>query len=130
MRRSRFPLWAGAAAFAAIAWLAFAHWTPSGAVESSLCLFRRHTHLACPGCGLTRAFTLMAQGDLAAAVRMHPLAPLLAAEGVLLWLLWGILIVRGKALAAERWELPLALVHLALFGGLWLYRLAAGTLPS
>jgi hypothetical protein len=31
-------------------------------------------HHACPGCGMTRAVRLLAQGDLAASLAMHPLA--------------------------------------------------------
>jgi hypothetical protein len=40
----------------------------------------------CPGCGLTRAALALALGDLAGAVRMHPLAPVLIPFGVgLVW---------------------------------------------
>ncbi|HEU4753096.1 MAG TPA: DUF2752 domain-containing protein, partial [Armatimonadota bacterium] len=34
--------------------------------------------IPCPGCGLTRATLLLAQGQLGAALRVHPLVPLLA----------------------------------------------------
>lgn len=33
--------------------------------------------MPCPGCGLTRAALALLHGDLAAALRFHPLAPLL-----------------------------------------------------
>ncbi len=129
-RRGRFGWWAGAAGAALAAWLVLALWTPPSGWEGSLCLFRRHTHVPCPGCGLTRAFALLAKGDLAAAVGMHPLAPLLAAEALLLWLAWGRAILRGRALSLERWEISIAVVHLVLFGSVWLFRLVTGTLPS
>jgi hypothetical protein len=37
----------------------------------SLCQFRNMTSLDCPGCGLTRAFILIAHGDLAGAWRYN-----------------------------------------------------------
>lgn len=130
-RRSRFAVWAVVAALALAAWLALARWMPAGASgwQGSLCLFYRHTHVPCPGCGLTRAFAQMGQGNLATALRLHPLAPLLAAEGLLLWLAWGWSILSRRVLPLARWEIPLALAHLALFSALWLFRLATGTLP-
>ena len=128
-RRGRFGFWAATAVAAFAAWLVLAFWTPPSGWEGSLCLFRRHTHVPCPGCGLTRAFALLAKGDLAAAVHMHPLALLLAAEAFLFWLAWGAAILRSRSLSLVRWEIPLAVSHLVLFGALWLFRLASGTLP-
>ena len=42
-----------------------------------LCTVRRLTGLRCPGCGLTRSFTYMGHGEIAAAFRMHLLGPVL-----------------------------------------------------
>jgi hypothetical protein len=43
------------------------------------CPFRALTGLACPGCGMSRAFVLLSQLRLAEAVAVHPVAPLLLA---------------------------------------------------
>lgn len=97
--------------------------------ESSWCVYRRATGIPCPGCGLTRAASRLAHGDLAGAVRAHPLGPVLALEGLVGWLLWG-------AWAAGRLRAPgparveaVALFHLALLVCVWLGRAATGTLP-
>jgi hypothetical protein len=118
------------AGLAGLAGLAVLHsWTPSNDPATAICLFRRLLHLPCPGCGLTRAFAHLAKGEWNAALRMHPLAPVLALEAVLGWLAW------GAALAARRpFRLPvradrLALVHAAALVVLWLGRAATGTLP-
>jgi len=41
-------------------------------------------HRPCPGCGMTRAIKLLFAGDVAASVRMHPLALPVLAVGILL----------------------------------------------
>jgi len=64
-------------------------WQPSGRAEDSICFLRRVTGLPCPGCGLTRGFTALARGDLARALKEHPLSPLFAVEAVVVWLIWG-----------------------------------------
>ena len=38
-----------------------------------VCLFRFHTGLPCPGCGLTRAFLALLRGDFRASVQFHAL---------------------------------------------------------
>ncbi|MBO5761541.1 MAG: DUF2752 domain-containing protein [Lentisphaeria bacterium] len=38
-----------------------------------LCIFRIFTGLPCPGCGLTRSFLLLLQGDMGNSFRLHPL---------------------------------------------------------
>jgi Protein of unknown function (DUF2752) len=40
----------------------------------SSCPIARTFHVACPGCGMTRALELLLHGDLAASLAMHPLA--------------------------------------------------------
>jgi hypothetical protein len=51
------------------------------------CLFHAITDIDCPGCGMTRAFLCLAQGDFAKAWAWHPFSPLLAL--LLLVLAWG-----------------------------------------
>lgn len=45
---------------------------------STLCPVAALTGTPCPGCGMTRAVVALARGDLSAAWRWHPLAPLVA----------------------------------------------------
>lgn len=51
------------------------------AAAPSVCLIRRTTGHACPGCGMTRALSALAHGDLQSAWRYNPrvviVAPLL-----------------------------------------------------
>ena len=116
--------WAGSLV-AGFAWAALAAWEPS--TEGVLvCLFRRTLELPCPGCGLTRAFSFLARGELQNAVTVHPLAPLLFVEALAGWGLLGIS-AHGRSLAGlrirpERWLLVTASLLLAL----WLGRLAIG----
>ena len=57
-------------------WLA---WLPD-------CRIRAWTGFDCPGCGMTRAWLLLAGGQLGDSFRTHPLAgPLLVATAVALW---------------------------------------------
>lgn len=137
---SRMPAEAGSALQSSGAWLAVGlslltvallarHYPLGGRHEIVLCLFRRITGLACPGCGLTRAFVALFQGDFTAAITFHPMAPLLAVEAAIAWLLWGASSRGFLRRAVLRWD------HLALANGaallvLWAARIASGTLPS
>lgn len=95
----------------------------------SLCLTRRVLGLPCPGCGLTRGMAHLLQGNLERALTLHPLAPLAAADAVVGWGLWG-LVLHGLAPAPPAGVVRLVLLsQLALFVALWLGRLATGTAP-
>lgn len=61
-----------------------------------LCPFRLVSGLPCPGCGMTRAFSLLWQGRVLESLSFHALAPLAFAVFCLLPL----------AYAAERWTGP------------------------
>jgi hypothetical protein len=52
---------------------------PAGTVEDGpvVCPFRLATGLPCPGCGLARSWSALAQGDPAEAFARHPFGPLL-----------------------------------------------------
>ena len=47
------------------------------AVEVPLCPSAALLGIPCPGCGLTRATLALVHGDFAAALRLHPLVPIL-----------------------------------------------------
>jgi len=44
--------------------------------ENTICMLRRLTGMPCPTCGATRSLRALGQGEVAAAVRFHPLGPL------------------------------------------------------
>jgi len=82
------------------------------------CLFLAATGVACPFCGLTHGVAELGAGNVAAAVALHPLAPVAA----LLALAVPYALLRGRALsvpAAALWALA-ALVLLT-----WIARVAA-----
>jgi hypothetical protein len=82
-----------------------------------LCPMRLLTGLRCPLCGMTRASLLLARGDFAAALRIHPLAPLvlaLAIGGVLVW--WGS-VAAGRPV--PRWLLPPPWVTVPIATAVW-----------
>ncbi len=67
------------AALAVLVWVAAA--LPA-ALRWQQCQFARMFHIPCPGCGMTRAVTLLLAGDWRGSLHMHPLAlPVLAAGG-------------------------------------------------
>jgi len=59
------------AALVAFVWLLAAVPFAVGAIR---CPTARLLHFPCPGCGMTRAFVLLAAGDVGASLAMHPLA--------------------------------------------------------
>jgi hypothetical protein len=125
-RRSAWP-WA-LAGLAGLAGLALLHvWVPDPDPARAFCFSRRFLGLPCPGCGLTRAFAHLAKGEWSAALAAHPLAPVLAAEAAVAWLLWGVGLRR--TLPRPHWVVPVALGHLAVLCALWLGRLSTGSLP-
>ncbi|HET9211870.1 MAG TPA: DUF2752 domain-containing protein [Thermoanaerobaculia bacterium] len=118
------------AGLAGAAGLALLHaWHPSNDPATVLCLSRRLFHLPCPGCGLTRAFALLAKGEWRAALGMHPLAPVLALEMILGWLAWGASLARRRPLQMPVRIETVTLAHVAVLCALWLGRAATGTLP-
>lgn len=140
-RKAQVALWLLAPLAAAAAWVVARSLTLGEGPGSSICLFRRGTGIPCPGCGLTRAGVHLARGEWAAAVADHPLALLLAAEGVVAWLLSGVrLLLRGRPRSAgpaaaafdprRTDRLNLWVVsHVLGLVALWLGRMATGTLP-
>jgi len=90
----------------------------------SACLFRRVAGVPCPGCGLSRAFLALLQGDWSSVRRLHPLAPLLVLECAAIWAAVGAWAVGRPpfpqprlATFAERLILSNAALFLLLWGG-------------
>jgi hypothetical protein len=115
-------LLAGAAGLAA--WLVLAVWTPPDDAAWTTCLFRRVTHFDCATCGMTRALSLLAHGDVRGSLARHPLAAPLAAEAALLWLLAPLALACNWR-PPERWVTHWAAAHLVLVLAAWVVRLAA-----
>ncbi|UCE85122.1 MAG: DUF2752 domain-containing protein [Deltaproteobacteria bacterium] len=82
------------------------------------CPFRAATGVACPGCGMTRAFLLLSQLRIGDAVAAHPASPLLA-------LAMAVELVRPSLWPRLPRE-PLAAGLLVLVVGAWLARALPG----
>ena len=126
MRRGLFWL-AGGLGAAGLAVLS--GWTPPDDGSLSICLTRRGLGLPCPGCGLTRGLAHLLQGNLARAMELHPLAPLVALDAAVAWGFWGLVVHGLAAPPPARWVRLTLLAQLAVFIALWLGRLATGTAP-
>jgi hypothetical protein len=59
-------------------------------------------HIPCPGCGMTRALVLLATGDVAGSLRMHPLAVPALAAGIALTAAAALSTARSPADGASR----------------------------
>jgi len=55
--------------------LVFSPLAAAVAVEARVCVFARVTGKPCPGCGMTRATVSLARGEVAEAMKLHPLSP-------------------------------------------------------
>lgn len=123
-------LWWGVTAALAAGWAVFALWTPPAEREASICILRR-VLVPCPSCGMTRALALLAKGQWSQALALHPLAPVLLVQGLSLWAAWGLALLRGWLPRAVSGWLGWGVVSLnvVLLLGVWILRLAHGTLP-
>jgi hypothetical protein len=103
---------------------------PAAGLGLPMCLLRAATGVPCPGCGLTRAFTALAHGDVASAWTYHPFAVLLSAQGALAWVLSAWPLLRGRPLRVRSVLIERALLWNGIgLLALWLGRAATGTLP-
>jgi hypothetical protein len=100
-----------------------------GPGDGSTCLFRAGTGVACPGCGMTRATAALLRGDWATMWRMHPLAAVVAAEGLAVWAFWGWTVFVRRRRVDETVMLYLLVVNTALLVVVWVVRLVTRTLP-
>ncbi len=96
---------------------------------SASCLIRAATGVACPGCGMTRAVAALLHGDLSNMWELHPLAPVVVIEVLVVWATWGwIVFVRRRAFdeVLLLWMLG---INLGLLLLVWITRLSLGALP-
>ncbi len=105
--------------------VALAAWDPAVSGGPDLCLFHRLTGIACPGCGLTRAAAALAKGQFAESWRWHPLLALVAGEGLVVWLLWGV-----APAVLTRFAPRVAIATGLLLLVVWILRWTSGTLPA
>jgi hypothetical protein len=95
----------------------------------TLCPFALITGTACPGCGMTRAVSHLFRGEIAEAILMHPLAPLIVAEVTVTWG-WFVLRRLGLVRPLPSRVAPLILVVTGMaLVVVWVIRLVSGTLP-
>lgn len=69
----------------------------------AVCPSARFFRFPCPGCGMTRALDLLARGELASSLAMHPLALPTALSQLAL--------AAASIVAASKWGAPWALVR-------------------
>jgi hypothetical protein len=103
----RSPRWAAPAAIAAcFAGAASLVWvtdpTDSGAADITTCIVKMTTGLDCPGCGGTRAFYYLMQGNVPEAARHHAVAVFAAPFLVWLYVAWAVLHVTGKRIPVPK----------------------------
>jgi hypothetical protein len=104
-------------------------WTPSDDPAASICVWRRTTGVACPGCGMVRAAAQVAKGNLDAAFAYHPLVLLVAAQVGAAWAWWA-LWAQGRLRAPRPATRTLwLLANLVLLCVVWVVRAASGSLP-
>lgn len=106
----------------------------------TLCPVRICTGEACPGCGMTRAIASLIQGDLGEAMRLHPLAIVVALQAVVLL---AIFVARATARRfgkledrfknqqrADYWTLRIGVLNFVAFIGVWAARWKLGLLDA
>lgn len=95
------------------------------------CAIRLSLGIPCPGCGLTRGLLLCAQGDWQIASHLHPAAPIIFVQMIVLPTALAIL-PRGastKIQVAKMMARKAAWVNCAALIVIWIYRLSAGSIP-
>lgn len=95
----------------------------------TMCPFALGTGLACPGCGMTRAASMLFRGDFAAAVTLHPLIPMIALLAVGGWVWFALRKAGMVPPMSSRLLNGMLIVTLAALVLVWVARLLAGTLP-
>lgn len=79
------------------------------------CVFKRLTGLYCPGCGLTRMFSAIIEGDFSAAIRYNSLCFVLLPFFIFLAVRYSVLYLKnGKSLGCGRGDVIMLSVLVAL----------------
>lgn len=94
-----------------------------------LCVFRRCTGGYCPGCGLTRSARHLTRGQVGAAWHDHPFLVLAAAQAAVAAVVYGIARRIGARIGWNRVLVVVGIVNLLLITGIWIIRLANGSIP-
>jgi hypothetical protein len=116
---------AGGAAVLGAAWVLPGLWA-QGLNPVPPCIFHTVTGLPCPMCGGTRSFVAMAHGDLAAAIHVFPIGPLMffALLALVVYSVWAVTTGRRLQLLVEpRLRRGLAMTALALLAANWAAKL-------
>jgi hypothetical protein len=108
---------------------AFLSVAPIGDDGPTVCPFALVTGTACPGCGMTRAAGYLIRGDLASALRYHPLVILVAVQALAGWGWW--ILRRNDTVEPVSTRITNALLigTGASLLVVWLLRMLAGSLP-
>lgn len=99
--------------------------TDSGAADLQTCLVKLTTGFDCPGCGGTRAFYYLLQGNIPEAARHHAIAVFAAPFLVWLYLAWAIKRTTGREIPAPRIGAKAA----GIFLGAWAVFMVVRNLP-
>jgi hypothetical protein len=86
-------------------------------------------HVSCPTCGLTRSLALLARGDLAGSLAMHPWGVALVAQLAAGWAICGLWAAGRLRQRPDRWLPHAVAANAAALAALWIARLASGLLP-
>lgn len=114
----------------AIAALVLRVWTPDDDRATTVCLFRRCTGTACPGCGLTRGVAHLMRGDVAASWVYHPLAIVVVAETMVATALYWLTSTGRVRFDWLRTGTVWLAAHIPLLLAVWAVRFFTGGLPS
>lgn len=95
----------------------------------TICGFATCTGVVCPGCGMARAAGYLFRGDVAEAMRYHPLVFLIVAEAIVAWGLWIAHRAGWIRWRRRRWVDVAIGATAALLIVVWIARLLSGTTP-
>lgn len=111
-----------------VAAIALAAINPSDS-SPTICGFANCTGVACPGCGMARAVGQLVRGNVAAALRYHPLILLVVAELLGAWTIWMAHRAGWIEWRHRRWVDVVIGATAALLILVWIVRLATGSAP-
>ena len=94
-----------------------------------LCFSRRHTDVACPGCGLTRGVSGVVRGDFRASFEVHPLAIFLVAQAIFAVFIIAFAGEKLREKAKVKWLPAVLIIDMVALLGIWVVRALTGTLP-